>query len=59
MREMRTKHPDAKIIEQLGGYAMLAKRLELSPQRVHNWQFRGIPATVKLAHYDLFLRDKP
>lgn len=53
-------HKDAKLIDKLGGDTRLAERLgfeKSGPQRVHNWRTRGIPADVKLAHPELFLRD--
>lgn len=54
---------DCKLIESLGGPAKVAKLLGYdSPggiQRVHNWKARGIPASVKLEHPELFLRPKP
>lgn len=49
---------DADIIKQLGGPAQLAKRLGYGTggtQRVQNWIARGIPASVKLKHLDLFV----
>lgn len=46
---------DKKIIEQLGGTSQVAKLIKASPQRVHNWKSRGIPASVKLAYPELFL----
>lgn len=49
---------DKKIIEQLGGTSQVAKLIKSSPQRVHNWKNRGIPASVKLAYPELFLIDR-
>jgi hypothetical protein len=53
------KEPDASLIRELGGPSKLATTLGLTQpggvQRVWNWQFRGIPALVKLEHPDLFL----
>lgn len=53
------KEPDASLIRDLGGPAKLAAKLGLvqpgGVQRVSNWQFRGIPANVKLERPDLFL----
>lgn len=53
------KEPDASLIRELGGPAKLASTLGLTQpggvQRVSNWQFRGIPAQVKLERPDLFL----
>lgn len=55
---MTKKHPDAKLIQALGGPAEVARRLGLKPeigtQRVHNWTKRGIPALVRLTHPDVF-----
>lgn len=55
-------HPDAQLIADLGGAAKVAELLGLDKakggvQRVHNWIGRGIPAAVKVAHPDLFLRQ--
>lgn len=54
-------HKDAKLIDELGGDTRLAELLGYAkvggPQRVHNWRTRGIPADVKLAYPELFLRD--
>jgi hypothetical protein len=48
---------DKALIANLGGSTALSKRLGFkSPQRVHNWLTRGIPASVKLAHPKLFLK---
>lgn len=55
---MAKPHPDAKLIEALGGPAALARRLGLNPdtgtQRVHNWKTRGIPALIRLNHPEVF-----
>lgn len=54
---------DAERIKSLGGATQVARLLSsrsptpVSVQRVHNWSKRGIPASVKLAHPDLFLSD--
>jgi hypothetical protein len=53
---------DKELIIELGGATKVAELLGLDKttggvQRVHNWMSRGIPAAVKLAHPDLFLRD--
>jgi hypothetical protein len=54
-----SKHPDAKIIEDLGGPAQVAERLNLPKyggvQRVQNWTVRGIPSAVKVQHPALFM----
>jgi hypothetical protein len=48
---------DKELIAVLGGPTVLSKRIGVnSPQRVHNWLSRGIPASVKLAHPKIFLR---
>jgi len=48
---------DKAMIATLGGPTVLSKRLGLnSPQRVHNWLTRGIPASIKLAHPKIFLK---
>ena len=52
---------DRELIEHLGGPAKVAELLKYDKnggvQRVHNWMARGIPARVKLAHPEIFLRD--
>lgn len=55
-------HPDAKVIDLLGGATKLAELLGYDKsagglQRIQNWKKRGIPANVKLAHPELFLTD--
>lgn len=56
---------DVALIEELGGAAALARRLNEAAddpddsydvQRVQNWKTRGIPAEVRLKFPDLFLR---
>ena len=51
---------DRDLIQELGGPTRVADLLGLKkpggPQRVQNWKDRGIPASVKLARPDLFLR---
>lgn len=51
---------DQKLIERLGGPAKVAELLKYDKhggvQRVHNWMARGIPARVKLANPEIFLR---
>lgn len=46
------RHPDADLIDQLGGSAALAALLDYQGdgrvQRVQNWKYRGIPDAVKL-----------
>jgi hypothetical protein len=52
---MSKENKDRKLIEQLGGTSQVAKLIKSSPQRVHNWKTRGIPAAIKLAYPELFL----
>lgn len=55
---MDTLHPDAALIEELGGSAAVARRMglgEYGTQRVFNWRRRGIPPEVKLEFPELFL----
>ncbi|MBM7064296.1 YdaS family helix-turn-helix protein [Neisseria elongata] len=49
---------DKKIIELHGGSTALSKLIGASPQRVHNWKKRGIPAKIKLKYPHLFLNQK-
>ena len=49
---------DKKKIAELGGVSALARRLNVTPQRVQNWTKRGIPAKVKLDNYELFIANK-
>jgi hypothetical protein len=48
-------HLDAEKIKGLG-VTKLAKKLGMSPQRVQNWIYRGIPARVLLDHPKIFKR---
>ena len=52
--------PD-ELIESLGGPATVAALLGYAApgavQRVSNWKRRGIPAAVKVARPDLFMRE--
>ena len=48
---------DKLLLKSLGGYSKVARMLETSPQRVFNWSRRGIPASVKLEHKELFLKE--
>lgn len=63
MRPMDTEttpkqHPDAALIDFLGGPATVARMLGFDPkggtQRVQNWKSRGIPEVVKLRRPDVF-----
>lgn len=48
---------DKALIDSLGGPSKVAKLIGCnSPQVVHNWTTRGIPAAVKLAHPRIFLK---
>lgn len=51
-------HPDAAIIERLGGPSSVAKLLSFdkpgSVQRVQNWKYRGIPEVVRLRRPSIF-----
>jgi len=48
---------DKALIAKLGGATILSKRLGFqSAQRVHNWMYRGIPASVKLTYPKIFLK---
>ena len=49
---------DKQVILDLGGISAVARLLKTSPQRVWNWTKRGIPARMKIAHPELFLKDK-
>ena len=50
---------DKELITLLGGPTVLSKKLGFSsPQRVHNWVYRGIPASIKLAYPKLFLNKR-
>ena len=55
---MEPNHPDAELIDRLGGPAKLARILGFSPkygtQRVFNWKSRGIPEVLRLRRTDLF-----
>jgi hypothetical protein len=51
-------HPDAVLIDQIGGPAEVARRLGFDPkggtQRVQNWKTRGIPPLLRLQRTDVF-----
>lgn len=58
---MDKTHPDARLIDRLGGPANLARKLGFDArkggvQRVNNWKRRGIPALVRLNHRAMFER---
>lgn len=56
-----TIEKDAKLIEELGGPATVARLLgfpdETGTQRVHNWTKRGIPVRIKYERPDVFVRE--
>lgn len=51
-------HPDAELIDSLGGPASVARKLGFvmpgGTQRVHNWKYRGIPPYTRLVRSDVF-----
>ncbi|OEZ02293.1 MULTISPECIES: hypothetical protein [Stenotrophomonas] len=51
-------HPDAQLIDQLGGPAVVARALGFDMpggvQRVHNWKSRGIPPLTRITRTDVF-----
>jgi hypothetical protein len=53
-------HPDARLIDQLGGPAVVARMLGFEmpkgTQRVQNWKYaeRGIPEVIRLRRPDVF-----
>ena len=49
---------DQNLIKQLGGSSALAKKLNISKQRVSNWMNRGIPPIIKLTYPNIFLKRK-
>ena len=57
MRHMaNTKtHPDAALIDCLGGAKHVADLTSSKAHAVYKWRKRGIPARVKLYHPDLFM----
>ena len=57
---MSTIERDRALIAALGGAAKVAALLGFTNggvQRVHNWTTRGIPAAVKVARPELFMRE--
>lgn len=59
---MEISHPDAVLIDRLGGPAHVARLLGFDPkgggvQRVQNWKTRGIPELIRLRRPDLFSED--
>lgn len=57
-RTETTLHPDAGLIDALGGPAAVARLLSFdkagSVQRIQNWKYRGIPEVIRLRHQDVF-----
>jgi len=49
---------DKRLLNSLGSYSSIARKLGKSPQCVFNWSKRGIPAAIKLKHPDLFLKKQ-
>ena len=49
---------DKRLLNSLGSYSSIARKLGKSPQCVYNWSKRGIPAAIKLKHPDLFLKKQ-
>ncbi|WP_042599294.1 hypothetical protein [Xanthomonas campestris] len=51
-------HPDAEVIDSLGGPASVARKLGFvmpgGTQRVQNWKYRGIPPYLRLVRADVF-----
>lgn len=51
-------HPDAALIDRLGGPTNVARSLGYDlprgVQRVQNWKYRGIPPYTRLARQDVF-----
>lgn len=51
-------HPDATLIDALGGPAVVARLLSFekagSVQRIQNWKYRGIPEVIRLRRQDVF-----
>lgn len=55
---MTEKHPDSKIIDQLGGTAVTARIFDIAMPSVTKWRWEGIPKArlmyLKVARPDLF-----
>lgn len=55
---MDNPHRDARLIDTLGGPAVVARLLGFEPhggvQRVQNWKRRGIPEVIRLRRTDVF-----
>jgi len=56
-------HPDAQLIERLGGPSVVARALGFEMprgvQRVQNWKYRGIPEVLLLKRADVFFPPQP
>ena len=56
---MTTHHQDSNLISNLGGPTKVAELLGIDKkggaQRVQNWLSRGIPASIKVKHPDIFI----
>lgn len=54
---MTKYHPDADLIDRLGGPSALARALNFGDggvQRVQNWKYRGIPEIERLRNPEIF-----
>ena len=49
------RNEDSELIDAWGGTGELARRLDVTPQRVCNWRRRGIPARIKNEFPNMFL----
>ena len=58
MNKLEQIQLDQNLIKELGGTTAIAKKLNISKQRVNNWFSRGIPAIIKLTHPNIFLKRK-
>lgn len=60
-RRLKQLEDDRALIEREGGPAVLAKKLMLkgkfARERVQNWTWRGIPASIKLQYPEVFLKN--
>lgn len=56
-------HPDADLIDTLGGPAAVARLLGFdkpgSVQRIQNWKYRGIPEVIRLRRQDVLGEPPP
>jgi hypothetical protein len=58
MNKLEQIQIDQNLIKELGGTTVIAKKLNVSKQRVNNWFSRGIPALIKLTYPNIFLKRK-